>query len=106
MFSYLLLTCWIKTINVELQALQNNFTWNGVCCSPNVKLIGCKWVYFIKLNSNGFLNRYKARLDTLRHMQKYGIDYDETFAPVVKMTIIHTTVSIAASSGGLFIKCM
>ncbi|CAJ2628294.1 unnamed protein product [Trifolium pratense] len=90
---------WIKAMNEELQALQENFTWDIVSCPPDVKPIGCKWVYSVKLNSDGSLNRYKARLVALGNKQEYGIDYDETFAPVSKMTIVRTVISIAASSG-------
>jgi len=56
-------------------------------------------VYSVKLDSDGSLNRYKARLVALGNKQEYGIDYDETFAPVAKMTIVRTILSIAASNG-------
>ncbi|CAJ2634510.1 unnamed protein product [Trifolium pratense] len=65
----------------------------------DVKPIGCKWVYSVKLNSDGSLNRYKARLVALGNKQEYGIDCDETFAPVAKMTPVRMVISIAASSG-------
>jgi hypothetical protein len=90
---------WIKAMNEELQALQENFTWDIVSCPPDIKPIGCKWVYSVKLNSDGSLNRYKARLVALGNKQEYGIDYDETFAPVAKMTTVRTILSIAASNG-------
>ncbi|CAJ2645987.1 unnamed protein product [Trifolium pratense] len=90
---------WIKAMNEELQAFQENFTWDIVSCPPDVKPIGCKWVYSVKLNSDGSLDRYKARLVALGNKQEYGIDYDETFAPVAKMTTVRTVISIAASSG-------
>ncbi|XP_050902157.1 uncharacterized mitochondrial protein AtMg00820-like [Lathyrus oleraceus] len=86
-------------MNEELQALQENFTWDIVSCPHDVKPIGCKWVYSVKLNSDGSLSRYKARLVALGNKQEYGIDYDETFASVAKMTIVRTIIYIAASSG-------
>jgi hypothetical protein len=84
-------------MNEELQALQENFTWDVVSCPPDIKLIDCKWVYSMKLNFDGSLSRYKARLVALRNKQEYGIDYDETFAPIAKLTIVRTVISIIAS---------
>lgn len=86
-------------MNDELHALQENFTWDIVPRPPGVKPIGCKWVYSVKLNSDGTLNRYKARLVALGNKQEYGVDFDETFAPVAKMTSIRTILAIAASNG-------
>jgi len=90
---------WIKAMNEDFQALQENFTWDIVSYPPDIKPIGCKWVYSVKLNSDGSLNRYKARLVALGNKQEYGIDYDETFAPIAKMTTVRTILSIAASNG-------
>jgi len=56
-------------------------------------------VYSVKLNFDGSLNRYKARLVALGNKQEYGIGYDETSAPVAKMTTVRTILSIAASNG-------
>jgi hypothetical protein len=83
----------------ELRALQDNHTWDVVPCPSNVKAISCKGVYSIKLCFDGTLDRYKARLVALRNRQEYGVDYDETFAPVAKMTTVHTVISIATSQG-------
>lgn len=89
--------CWRKAMEEELQALMDNHTWDIVHCPANVKAIGCKWVYSIKLRSDGTLDRYKARLVALGNKQEYGINYEETFAPVAKMTTVRTVISIAAS---------
>ena len=66
-------------------------------CPPGVKPIGCKWVYSVKFRSDGSLDRYKARLVALGNRQEYGIDYEETFAPVAKMTIVRTILALATS---------
>jgi hypothetical protein len=70
-----------------------------VPCPSIVKAIGYKWVFSIKLCSDGTLDRYKACLVALENMQEYGVDYEETFAPMAKMTTVHTILSIAASQG-------
>ena len=53
----------------------------------------------MKLNSDGSLNRFKARLVVFANKQEYGMDYNETFAPVAKMTTVRTVISVATSKG-------
>jgi hypothetical protein len=91
--------CWKKAMQEELQALEENHTWDIVPCPTGVKPIGCKWIYSIKLRSDGSLDRYKARLVALGNRQEYGINYEETFAPVAKMTTVLLIIAIAASKG-------
>jgi hypothetical protein len=64
-----------------------------------LKPIGCKWVYSIKLRSDGTLDRYKAWFVALGNKQDYGVDYEETFAPIAKMTTVRTIIAIVASYG-------
>jgi Reverse transcriptase (RNA-dependent DNA polymerase) len=54
----------------------------------NKKLVGCKWVFKIKYNSDGNIKRYKARLMIKGYTQTYGIDYQEIFTPVANMNTI------------------
>ena len=89
--------CWQIAMQAKLQALEENHTWDIVPCPPTVKPIGSKWVFSVKLHSDGSLDRYKAGLVALGNKQEYGIDYEETFAPFAKMTTVRTILAIAAS---------
>ena len=82
----------------EINALLNNSTWTLVSQLPaGRKAIPCKWVYKIKYDENGKPVRYKARLVVKGFMQKYGIDYNETYAPVMKYDSLRLLLAIATS---------
>lgn len=69
---------WLKAMNEELIALESTYTWE-VCSLPNGKhAIGCCWVYKVKLNADGTLERYKARLVAKGYTQQEGIDFVDT----------------------------
>ena len=60
------------------------------------KTIGVKWVYKLKKNAKGEVERYKARLVVKGYSQRQGIDYDEVFAPVACLETIRLLISLAA----------
>jgi hypothetical protein len=61
-----------------------NVIWELGDLPKDKKAIGCKWVYKIKHNANGSMSKYKTRLFAKGYAQTYGIDYEETYSPVVK----------------------
>ena len=62
-----------------------------------MKSIGCRWLYKVKYNTNGLVSRYKAQLVAKGYAQQHDIDYDETFAPVTKMTIVRVLLAVVAA---------
>ena len=63
------------------------------------KPISCKWVYRVKYNSDGSIQRYKACLVIRGDHQITGFDFSETFAPVAKMTSVQVFLSVAVAKG-------
>ncbi|KAI3748828.1 hypothetical protein L6452_12207 [Arctium lappa] len=77
---------WQKAMDEELQALDKAQTWEFVPLPPGKSPIGSKWVFKIKTKSDGSIDRYKAHLVAKGFNQEYGIDYEEIFAPVARVT--------------------
>ncbi|RDX77588.1 hypothetical protein CR513_42266, partial [Mucuna pruriens] len=83
-----------KNLNQLLYAIVDAFAMENECWQ---KVIETKFVFSIKLCLDGSIDHYKARLVVLGNKEEYGLDYDETFTPIVKMTIVHTILTLAAS---------
>ncbi|KAL0551383.1 hypothetical protein IC582_010469 [Cucumis melo] len=88
---------WQQAMNDELQALKKAHTWDYVDLPPGKKPIGCKWIFKIKTYSDGSIECCKARLVAKDYSQEYGIDYEETFAPVARMTSVRSFLAIAVA---------
>ena len=66
---------WREAIFEEMRALEKNATWEKVDLPQGKGVVGCKWVFTVKYNSDGSSQRYKARLVAKGYTQTYGIDY-------------------------------
>nr|ABA94365.1 retrotransposon protein, putative, unclassified [Oryza sativa Japonica Group] len=88
---------WRAAMADEYKALVDNNTWRLVPRPPGANVVSGKWIFRHKFHSDGTLARHKARWVVRDYSQQHGIDYDETFSPVVKPATIRVVLSIAAS---------
>lgn len=86
-------------MDVEIEAIKRNDTWELTELPEGGKKIGVKWVYKTKFNENGEVDKYKARLVVKGYSQQHGVDYTEVFAPVARMETIRLVVALAAQKG-------
>ncbi|KAL0299191.1 UNVERIFIED_CONTAM: Retrovirus-related Pol polyprotein from transposon RE1 [Sesamum radiatum] len=90
---------WVAAMNDELSALDKNETWELVPLPPGKRAIGSKWVFKLKLNPDGSVQRYKARLVAKGYNQIEGIDYFDSFSPVAKSVTVRVFMAVAVAKG-------
>lgn len=86
---------WKKVMDEEMDSLLRNNTWEIVPAPKDRKIVSNKWVFKIKRDAQGKIDRCKARLVAGGFSQKYSTDYDEVFAPVVRQTTLRVLLTIA-----------
>ncbi|CAI7871281.1 unnamed protein product [Closterium sp. NIES-53] len=90
---------WKKAMDSELKSIEENDTWELVELPEGRKAITSKWLFKIKSDADGKIERYKSRLVVKGYQQKEKVDYKELFAPVVKPTTLQTLLAGAAIKG-------
>lgn len=91
----------------EIFALEANQTWVVVLLlPPGKKIIGYTWVYKIKHEAYGNVDRYKARPTAKGYNQQYGTEYLDTFSPIAKIVIVCCSLAMAATKTYSYFKWM
>ena len=90
---------WEEAMQAEMRSLESNNVWELVELPEDRKVVGSKWVYKVKVDSDGRMERCKARLVAQGFSQRRGDDYDETFSPVVRMESLRAVVGLAVRNG-------
>jgi Reverse transcriptase (RNA-dependent DNA polymerase)/GAG-pre-integrase domain len=87
---------WVSAIQEELTSLEDKRTWDLIDLPHGARALPNKMVLRVKRNEDGSIERYKAHLNFLGNLQNVGIDFDETFAPVVDFSTVRMMLAIAA----------
>ncbi len=90
---------WKKAADAEYASLMENGTWELVKLPDGRKPLSCRWVFRVKYLHDGKVDRFKGRVVAKGFSQKYGIDYDETFSPVVRFSSIRALLAFAVQNG-------
>jgi hypothetical protein len=90
---------WRDAMMEEYSSIMKNDIWEVVLWPEGKSMIGSRWIYKIKHVADGKVDKFKARFVAKGFSQKEGIDFSETFAPVVRYSSIRAVISIAAKLG-------
>ena len=90
--------CWRQAMDCEMEAIEKNRTWELTDLAPGHKAIALKWVYKVKKDTDGKILKHKARLVAKGYVQKYGVDFEEVFAPVTRMETLRLLLALTAQN--------
>ncbi|RVW91359.1 Retrovirus-related Pol polyprotein from transposon RE1 [Vitis vinifera] len=90
---------WLSAMDDEIHALKKNDTWVLVPRPQHHNVVGCRWIFKTKLHSDGSIERHKACLVAQGFSQVHGLDFGDTFSPVVCPATVRIILSLAVTSG-------
>ncbi|XP_076940852.1 uncharacterized protein LOC143610193 [Bidens hawaiensis] len=90
---------WERAMKQEIKSIEKNKTWSLVNPPNGAKTIGLKWVFKIKRNADGTINKYKARLVAKGYVQQPEVDFEHAFAPVARLETVRLLIALADSNG-------
>lgn len=88
---------WKEAMLEEMSALKKNHTWSVEALAAGKTTVGRKWVFIVKLNFDGLVERYKARLVAQGFTQTFSIDQSKTFSLVAKLNTVRVLLSLTAN---------
>jgi hypothetical protein len=92
-------TCWRQAMSDEMASIVENGTWELADLPAGHRPIGLKWIFKVKRDESGAVQKHKARLVAKGFVQRHGIDYDEVYAPVARLESVRRLLALVGHSG-------
>lgn len=90
---------WLQAMQSEIDGLKSQKVWDVVEMPVDKNVVDCKWVLRVKRNSDGSIQKFKARLVARGFSQVPGADFNETYCPVVKRRSVRLLIAICIENG-------
>ena len=92
---------WIRAMDEEIAAMESFGVWQLVHPPPGANIMGCRWVFALKRDADGKIDRLKARLVAKGFTQRKGVDFVDTWAPTPVMRCFRMMMAQASSDPGI-----